>query len=105
MNGPLKRSAATSSTLRSQPVGRSSGVSYFHQAMGDIGLLTEQHERPSLVPGDAGPQGGTVVTDMRAKNRLESLCHRDCITNLAVANLHDPVLLSASRDGVIKAWR
>ncbi len=32
-------------------------------------------------------------------------CHDDCISDLAVVEGNDPLLVSASRDGVIKAWR
>ena len=32
-------------------------------------------------------------------------CHDDCISDLAIVEGNDPMLVSASRDGVIKAWR
>ena len=46
------------------------------------------------------------VAEERSFRRIQAQSHRDCVTALAVANLPSgPVLLSASRDGVIKAWR
>jgi hypothetical protein len=78
-------------------------ISYVHQMQADVGVLTEHH---TLVRDP--PQSGArsrPVADTRAKQRIESLCHRDCIQDMAIADQHDPVLLSASRDGIIKAWR
>lgn len=49
---------------------------------------------------------GSTVSEERSIRRLQSQCHRDCITSMALAALPSgPVLLSASRDGLIKAWR
>lgn len=78
-------------------------ISYAHQMQGEVGVLTEHH---TLVP--EVPRSGArsrPMADTRAKQRVESLCHRDCIQDMAVTDQHDPVLLSASRDGIIKAWR
>jgi len=103
--GPL-RGAPPPGHLRARGDARggaaTSGVSYVHVAHGDVGVLTEVHARGGA---PAGESSGAALADLRASCRLESLCHRDCVTALAVANAHDPVLLSASRDGVIKAWR
>jgi hypothetical protein len=49
---------------------------------------------------------GSTVSEERSLRRLQAQCHRDCITSMALAALPSgPVLLSASRDGLIKAWR
>jgi hypothetical protein len=49
---------------------------------------------------------GSTVSEERFLRRLQAQCHRDCITSMALAIISSgPVLLSASRDGLIKAWR
>lgn len=97
------QAAAGSSGRDAQQPAWTTAISYAHQMQGDVGVLTERH---TLVP--VMPRIGArsrPIADVRAQQRIESLCHRDCIRDLAIADPHDPVLLSASRDGIIKAWR
>lgn len=47
-----------------------------------------------------------TVAEDRAYRRLQAQGHRDCVNSMALAAIPSgPVLLSAGRDGIIKAWR
>ncbi|GMH35843.1 hypothetical protein BSKO_03711 [Bryopsis sp. KO-2023] len=37
--------------------------------------------------------------------RMDDLCHKDCITGVAMAEVMERMLLTCSRDGVVKAWK
>jgi hypothetical protein len=55
---------------------------------------------PDSVNADLMKRTGRPFVLAGARN-----CHDDCISDLAVVEGNDPLLVSASRDGVIKAWR
>ena len=83
---------------------KSSGpdVRYSHHMEGSCGVICEDI-RPAQPQRDPGED---QVAKERAYRRLLAQSHRDCITAMAIANLQSgPVLVSASRDGMIKAWR
>eukprot|EP00803_Ostreobium_quekettii_P008996 evm.model.scf_1860.2 EVM.evm.TU.scf_1860.2 scf_1860:23679-25299(-) len=37
--------------------------------------------------------------------RMEDLCHRDCVTDMATVEVQERMLLTCGRDGIVKAWR
>jgi hypothetical protein len=77
-------------------------VCYSHHMEGSCSVITEQvvQARPRQ------NKNSSQVAEERLFRRVQAQSHRDCVTALAVANLPSgPVLLSSSRDGVIKAWR
>ncbi|GBG00520.1 phosphoinositide 3-kinase regulatory subunit 4 [Raphidocelis subcapitata] len=47
-----------------------------------------------------------AASDLGSRMRMQDACHADCITALLAAEAaHGRLLLSASRDGIIKAWK
>jgi hypothetical protein len=47
-----------------------------------------------------------AAPDLGSRLRMQDTCHADCITALLAAeSAHGRMLLSASRDGVVKAWK
>lgn len=79
-------------------------VRYSLRMEGSCGVISEEIAPPR--PAPAGKSGGGSVAEERAQRRLLAQAHRDCVTALAMVALpNGPVLVSASRDGVVKAWR
>ena len=93
--GPLRGSSRGAA-------GSAPEVRYSQHMEGSCPVITEEivqarHKRTAST---------SQVAEERSFRRIQAQSHRDCVTALAVANLPSgPVLLSASRDGVIKAWR
>lgn len=78
-------------------------IKYSHRTDGDATIISEDvvYSRASRNAANAN----TVAED-RAYRRLQAQSHRDCVTSMGLAAISSgPVLLSAGRDGVIKAWR
>ena len=47
-----------------------------------------------------------AVPDLASRMRTQDACHADAITALVAAEgVHGRMLLSAGRDGVVKAWK
>jgi hypothetical protein len=92
--GPLRASTSASS---------GPDVHYSHRMEGSCGVITEEIVQPRQ---QQRSNGSGHVAEERAHRRLLAQSHRDCVTSLVIANLPSgPVLVSASRDGIIKAWR
>jgi phosphoinositide-3-kinase regulatory subunit 4 len=51
------------------------------------------------------PSGATVPQRERRGPVPPPLCHNDAVTDLAITNLPCRLLLSSSRDGIVKVWR
>jgi hypothetical protein len=62
---------------------------------------------PSLRPPAPAPQSRLdAAPDLGSRLRMQDACHADCITALLAAeSTHGRMLISASRDGVVKAWK
>jgi hypothetical protein len=77
-------------------------VRYSHHMEGSCGVIAEEIAQARPQRSNTGGQ----LSEQRAYRRLLAQSHRDCINALAIASLPSgPVLVSASRDGCIKAWR
>ncbi len=69
-----------------------------------VKLVSSQLSTKSPLPSpqtrlDAAP-------DLASRMRMHDACHADAVTALLAAEgLHGRMLLSASRDGVVKAWK
>lgn len=78
-------------------------IKYSQKTEGDAVILNEEvvQTRASRPP----TQANSVAED-RAYRRQQAQSHRDCVTTMALAGISSgPLLLSAGRDGIIKAWR
>lgn len=78
-------------------------IKYSQKTEGDAVILSEEvvQSRASRIP----TQANSVAED-RAIRRQQAQSHRDCVTTMALASISSgPMLLSAGRDGIIKAWR
>jgi hypothetical protein len=68
------------------------------------GAASVIEELPSV---NSGPQTRLdAAPDLASRMRMQDACHADSITALLAAEAaHGRLLLSASRDGVVKAWK
>ena len=79
-------------------------VRYSHSVEDHHRVIVREEAGASRTPRPAAT--GSTVSEERSLRRLQAQCHRDCINSMALAALPSgPVLLSGSRDGLIKAWR
>jgi organic hydroperoxide reductase OsmC/OhrA len=74
------------------------------QSQGDKSAVGAAGGAPS--PGSSGKNGGQNPSTLMAAAVADSAgCHRDAILALAGAQTSQKILISASRDGVIKVWK
>lgn len=70
-------------------------------SVGSVGVIEE-----IAVPSDPRQVRLDAVPDLAARMRIQDACHADAITAMIAADgAHGRILLSASRDGAVKAWK
>lgn len=98
----MHRMLQDASTLHEGACLRHFGIAYLHFVSGQLvfALLSRLAiEFPLQMRLDAAP-------DLASRMRMHDACHADSITALLAAEgLHGRILLSASRDGIVKGWK
>ena len=71
------------------------------QSIGGVGVVEEV-----AVPIEPRQVRLDAVPDLAVRMRTQDACHADAITAMLAADgVHGRILLSASRDGAVKAWK
>lgn len=71
-----------------------------------VGAASVIEEVPSVNSAQQQQMRLDAAPDLASRMRMQDACHGDSITALLAAEAaHGRILLSASRDGVVKAWK